>query len=212
MTTTDQGEVNASLMGIELATIARMAVVLVNWAMANIGEKREMAVYIRQYIARYLLPGIMIFVLEEKSLYIPYYLTYRTFDFKWPPGFQKYVVLSKIRPRLHWLPLARDGRRVKDQLDRTDIDGDMALLIIASNCVFLHHCLHFLDLKFKFRTYLLNSILLWSYPMDHSPQDPTCQDQDSKRMTLLSRSDVAVCTRLPRGKEAIIFGLASTRF
>ena len=45
MTTTDQGEVNASLMGIELATIARMAVVLVNWAMANIGKQRKISVY-----------------------------------------------------------------------------------------------------------------------------------------------------------------------
>ena len=38
--------------------------------------------------------------------------------------------------------------------------------------------------------------------MDHSPQDPTHQDQDPKRTILLSRADVGVGA--PRDKEAII--------
>ena len=86
----------------------------------------------------------------------------------------------------------RDEHGVKDQLDRTYIDGDMTLSIIASNRVFLHHCLHFLDVKFTFRTDCFKFNLLRLHPINHSPQDPTYQDQDPKRTILLSRADVAV--------------------
>ena len=40
---------NAPLMGIELAIIYRLVVGLDNGAIANIGEKREMSVYMRTY-------------------------------------------------------------------------------------------------------------------------------------------------------------------
>ena len=37
-------------MGIELMTIGQGVVALANWAMANIGEKLKMAVYIHTYL------------------------------------------------------------------------------------------------------------------------------------------------------------------
>ena len=43
----DQGGINAPLMGFELATIGQVVAALANLAIANIGEKRKMAVYIR---------------------------------------------------------------------------------------------------------------------------------------------------------------------
>ena len=105
--------------------------------------------------------------------------------------FSKNIVLSKIRPQLLRVLLTRDERRVKNQLDRTHIDGDMALSIITSNRVFLHHLLHFPDLKLKLNLFFKLD-LLQSYPMNHFPQDPTNQDQDPKRMIFPSRPDVAV--------------------
>ena len=46
--------------------------------------------------------------------------------------------------------------------------------------------------------------------MEHSPQDPTRQDQDPKRMILLSCTDVAACMYpATRAKEVIISHLPS---